>query len=83
MPRNRRPAHEHPIDYILRTGTCTETVIAATVQRLNFYQTASNARFACMENLEAIEYLLKALEVLQERTARRIEQQTEGTHEGA
>jgi hypothetical protein len=70
-------------DRVEPNGAFVETVIAAAVQRLNFYQTASNARFACVENLEAIEYLLSALGVLQERTARREAAQTEGTHEGS
>lgn len=63
-------------------GAFVETVIAAAANRIQFYQTASDGRFACEENSEALEHLLAALEILKARTARREAAQVEGTHEG-
>ena len=61
-------------------GAFVETVIAAARQRLEFYQTASLGRFACVENAEAIDLLTAALEVLDRRTQGREARQVEGTH---
>ena len=57
-----------------------ETVIAAVIQRIEYYQ--GDGKFACQENAIAIADLQHALLVLGERTARREAQGTEGTHEG-
>lgn len=61
-------------------GAFVETVIQAAKQRLEFYQTASDARFVCRENAEAIEHLTQALNALEKRTARREALGVEGTH---
>ena len=60
-------------------GCFVETVIVAAIDRLGHYQ---RSRFNCGENAEAIEHLGRALDALESRTARREEQQVEGTHEG-
>ena len=66
-------------DREIPNGAFVETVIAAARQRIEYYE---DSKFACKENAEAVEYLSKALEVLNARTARREAEKTEGTHEG-
>ncbi|MDE2098105.1 MAG: hypothetical protein KGL39_12700 [Patescibacteria group bacterium] len=61
-------------------GAFVETVIAAAKQRIEFYQTASNGKFACEENANAIQALTDALFTLKQRTANREARQVEGTH---
>lgn len=63
-------------------GAFVEGVIEAAYQRLQFYQTASNGRFACAENARAMEHLEAALNELQARTVRREAAGIEGTHTG-
>lgn len=60
-------------------GAFVETVIRAAKQRIEYYQ---GAGFACEENDRAITYLGEALKSLSERTKRRVDAGTEGTHEG-
>lgn len=57
-------------------GAFVETVLAAVLQRIEYYQT----RFPCEENQAAIEAIQVALYALNSRTNRRIAQGTEGTH---
>lgn len=59
-------------------GAFVETVIAAALDRLAFYQTT---RFACEDNATAIECLDSALAVLHHRTTDREARGVEGTHE--
>ncbi len=61
-------------------GAFVETVIAAAVDRIRFY---NGAGFSCDENDEAIVHLNRALDALSRRTARRESAGTEGTHEGS
>lgn len=63
-------------------GAFVEDILGTALGRLEFYQTASDGKFACEENAEAIENIVKAMEVLDKRTARRVADKTEGTHEG-
>ena len=63
-------------------GAFVEDVIQMVIGRLRFYQLASNRKFNCIENAEAITALEKAAKVLDERTKRRESAKTEGTHEG-
>lgn len=63
-------------------GAFVEGVISAALGRLRFYQTASEGRFACVENRDAIHGLERALLRLDQRTQRREEEGVEGTHEG-
>lgn len=60
------------------SGTFVETVIAAAIGRLRFYQ---STKLACPENAAAIGCLEDALAVLEERTERRKAAGIEGTHE--
>jgi len=60
-------------------GTFVETVIAAAVQRIEFY---NEGQFRCRENSLAITHLEEALHWLQARTNRRETAGVEGTHEG-
>lgn len=59
-------------------GAFVETVTAAVVDRIKFYQ----QYFPCQENAEALDYLAHALEALNRRTNRRIKEGVEGTHGG-
>jgi len=61
-------------------GAFVETVIAAAKQRIEFYQTANNGKFACHYNKLAILLLDCALDVLGWRTGERELRQVEGTH---
>lgn len=62
-------------------GAFVETVIEAARQRIEFYQKASDGRFACRENAIAITKLEEALMWLDKRTRAREERQVEGTHQ--
>ena len=62
-------------------GAFVEGVIEAAVKRLGFFQAASDGRFACPENAEALEHLELALAALDKRTERREAAGTEGTHQ--
>ncbi len=59
-------------------GAFVEDVMDACLQRLTFYQASE---FACDENGDAIGYLRLALEQLENRTARRVRDGVEGTHQ--
>ena len=67
-----------PMRVVGYNGAQIEDVIDVLVNRLKIFQAGS---FPCRENELAIEHLLGAKGVLNERTARRIEQGVEGTHE--
>jgi len=61
-------------------GAFVEGVILAAIGRLQFYQTASNKKFACRENALAITKLEEALMWCEERTRGRVERKVEGTN---
>lgn len=61
-------------------GAFVETIIAAALQRIEFYQNASGGRFKCRENAIAITKLEEALLWLDKRTRDREKRQVEGTH---
>lgn len=61
------------------SGAFVETVIAAALQRIEYYQ---NSQFKCRENALAATKLEEALHWLNSRTARREKQGVEGTHKG-
>jgi len=58
-------------------GAFVETVIAAVVQRIEYYQ---QSKFACRENALAITKLQEALHWLNHRTQERERRGVEGTH---
>jgi hypothetical protein len=58
-------------------GSFVETVIAAALQRIQFYQ---NGKFGCRENAIAITKLEEALLWLNKRTQDREARAVEGTH---
>ena len=58
-------------------GAFVETVLAACLNRILFYQAG---RFACIENARAIEHIEAALGALGQRTRGREERGVEGTH---
>lgn len=64
----------------LPNGAFVETLIAIAKDRLEWYQTESDGRFACQENADAMQHLHMALSILNQRTARREVEGTEGTH---
>lgn len=64
-------------------GAFVEDVIDAALQRIEHYQNASGARFACEENERAAQHLKAAVKALDARTRRRVEAKTEGMHEGS
>lgn len=76
-PLGRGPERVEP------NGAFVETVIAAALQRVEYFQKASDGKFACRENALAITKLEEALLWLGARTARRESAGTEGTHRGA
>lgn len=61
-------------------GAFVETILAAALQRIQFYQTASSGRFQCRENSLAITKIEEALMWLDKRTKDREARQVEGTH---
>ena len=61
-------------------GAFVEGVIAAAIDRIEYYQTASEGRFKCRENALAITKLEEALLWLQKRTMDREARAVEGTH---
>lgn len=61
-------------------GAFVETVIEAARQRIEYYQTGCNGKFACRENALAITKLEEALHWLNHRTAAREARGVEGTH---
>lgn len=69
------PLGENP-----HNGAFVEDLLQACLGRLNWYQTVGNAKFACVENQDAIHYLQAALRRLDDRTAEREARGVEGTH---
>lgn len=62
-------------------GAFVETVIAAALQRIEWYQEVNEGKFACNENAHAIDHLNGALYILNERTKDRVVRGVEGTHQ--
>jgi hypothetical protein len=62
-------------------GAFVETVIAAALQRIEWYQTVNDGRFECTENIYAIMNLKDALHYLNKRTEDRQARGVEGTHQ--
>ena len=58
-------------------GAFVETVVAAVIQRIEYYQ---EGEFWCRENLNAITHLEEALHWMNHRTVAREARQVEGTH---
>ena len=58
-------------------GCFVETVIAAAIDRLDHYQ---RSKFASPYNVQAMEHLQRALDVLDQRTKDRQSRGVEGTH---
>jgi len=61
-------------------GAFVEDLIQAVRQRIEFYQTANDGRFACRENKKAIDFLIMAEDILDARTREREVRQVEGTY---
>lgn len=61
-------------------GAFVEDLIAATIQRLEFYQKASEGKFACRENALAITKLEEAAMWLQSRRVSREKRGVQGLH---
>lgn len=62
-------------------GAFVEGVLIGVLQRLQFYQTVSDGRFACRENALAITKIEEAVHWLNARTQAREARGVEGTHE--
>ena len=73
-PLGRGPDRQTP------NGAFVEGVIQAAIDRLEFYQSASNGRFKCRENALAITKLEEAMHWLDHRTRAREERLVEGMH---
>lgn len=58
-------------------GAFVEDVIAAAIQRIEYYQ---STKFACRDNAAALSHLETALQHLNRRTAEREARAVEGTH---
>lgn len=65
---------------IAPNGAFVETVLAAVLQRIEYYQTANGGKFKCRENAIAITKIEEALLWLDKRTRDREARQVEGTH---
>jgi|SRR3972149_3509180 len=63
-----------------QNGAFVETVLEAARQRLEFFQTACDRKFACRENALAITKIEEALHWLNHRTERRTVAGIEGTY---
>ena len=61
-------------------GAFVETVLAAVLQRIEYYQTANNGKFNCRENAIAITKIEEAILWLDKRTRDREARRVEGTH---
>lgn len=61
-------------------GAFVEGVLAAALQRLEFYQSAHAGKFKCRENALAITKIEEALHWLDHRTKAREARKVEGTH---
>lgn len=61
-------------------GAFVETVLDVVRQRIEFYQTANNKKFACRENALAITKIEEAMMWLDSRTKTREARKVEGTH---
>ncbi len=62
-------------------GAFVETLIAAALQRIEWYQEVNGGKFYCAENSQAIIYLRNALLSLDQRTKDRQARGVEGTHQ--
>jgi hypothetical protein len=58
-------------------GSFVEDIIAAAIDRLEYYQ---QSRFACVYNADAIDLLKQAIVRLEDRTRDREKRAVEGTH---
>ncbi len=61
-------------------GAFVEGVIAAAINRIHFYQVASDGKFKCRQNALAITKLEEALHWLEDRTRERERRKVEGEH---
>lgn len=66
-----------PINEVGVNGVMNEDLLTMAAVRLEAFQ---DTQFKCDENQEALEYINKALEALNRRTAGRKERGVEGTH---
>lgn len=62
---------------VVMHGTTNEAVLEVLIDRLTYLQ----EKMPCEENLAALANLKSALEILNERTAKRKERGVEGTHQ--
>ena len=67
-------------DRAIPTGAFVEGILAAALDRLEFFQTASGGKFKCRENALAITKIEEALHWMDHRTAERERRKVEGTH---
>ena len=75
------PLGKEGTDRLEPNGAFVETVIAAALQRIEWYQEVSEGKFACEENRQSIIYLNKVLGLLDQRTKDRQQRGVEGTHQ--
>ena len=59
-------------------GAFVEDIIEAAASRIRFYE---SGKFACDENKQVLELLRRAVQILEQRTKRRVIANVEGTHE--
>lgn len=69
-----------PIKEVGVNGITHEALLAILIDRMEGFQ---KGKFACFENGLALGHLQEAADALKQRTVRRLEQGTEGTHKGA
>lgn len=68
-----------PIGEVGVNGCQIDDVVEWCRDTIQAFNTKEDGKFACAENVEAIDYLNQALAALKQRTTRRIMDGTEGT----
>jgi len=66
-----------PVKKVSINGCQTEDLIKICIERLKGFQ---KGPFACQENMAAVIHLMSSLEWLEFRTAKRVQQNVEGTN---
>ena len=69
-------------DRLAPNGAFVEDILDVVRARIEHYQEVNGGAFDCIENARALRHIEDALIALENRTHRRVEQGTEGTHRG-
>lgn len=72
------PFQHGPIKEVGNNGLTLEVLLAIVIDQLEGHQ---SGKYACVENLMALDHAREALNCLEDRTKKREERGVEGTHE--